>query len=191
MSQLQHIVRPPNLAAQIATHAKPHDSALDEAKVTAALTKFEQIREQFFPPNKAAHATAGRAHYRRQRRNGSASKREWAGALGVRVISSPHRGRRMSRTKIKIGVAESLVDSAGGITVSVPLQFKRRSGRRLVMFPNAQNNCGARRWDKAATPLQLALAKGFVWLRALEAREVSTLRELTKREGVDNSYVTQ
>ena len=97
----------------------------------------------------------------------------------------------MSHTKIKVGVAESLVDSAGGITLSVPLQFKRRSGRRLVTFPNAKNNSGERPWDQATTPLQLALAKGFVWLRALEAGEVATLRELAKREGVDNSYVTR
>ena len=97
----------------------------------------------------------------------------------------------MSHTKIKVGVAESLVDSAGGITLSVPLQFKRRSGRRLITFPNAKNNGGERPWDTAATPLQLALAKGFVWLRALEAGEVATLRELAKREGVDNSYVTR
>ena len=49
MNQLQHIIRAPNLAAKIAARAKPHDSALDEAQVTVALTQFEHIWEQLFP----------------------------------------------------------------------------------------------------------------------------------------------
>lgn len=42
-----------------------------------------------------------------------------------------------------------------------------------------------------ATSLQLALARGHKWLAMLESGEVSTLTEIAKREGVDNSYISQ
>lgn len=48
-----------------------------------------------------------------------------------------------------------------------------------------------RPWDTAATPLQLALARGHQWLAMLESGEVSNLTEIAKREGVDNSYVSR
>jgi hypothetical protein len=39
--------------------------------------------------------------------------------------------------------------------------------------------------------MQLALARGHRWLAMLESGEVSTMRELATREGVDNSYVSR
>lgn len=41
LSQLQNIIRAPNLAVEIAERAKTYDSDVDEAKVTVALTQFE------------------------------------------------------------------------------------------------------------------------------------------------------
>ena len=49
LSQLQRIIRAPNLAVEIAERAKTHDSDIDEAKVTVALTQFEQVWAQIFP----------------------------------------------------------------------------------------------------------------------------------------------
>lgn len=48
-----------------------------------------------------------------------------------------------------------------------------------------------RPWDAAATPLQLALARGHRWLAMMESGEVKTMTELAKREGIDNSYVSR
>jgi hypothetical protein len=39
--------------------------------------------------------------------------------------------------------------------------------------------------------LQLALARGHKWLAMLESGEVSTLTEIAKKEGIDNSYVSR
>jgi len=39
--------------------------------------------------------------------------------------------------------------------------------------------------------MQRALARGHRWLAMLESGEVTTLRELAVREGVDNSYVSR
>ena len=66
----------------------------------------------------------------------------------------------------KTGEPDIIETSDGRLTVSVPIQFKRRSGRKLVTLPNGQTS-RARPWDTAATPLQLALARGHRWLAML------------------------
>ena len=44
---------------------------------------------------------------------------------------------------------------------------------------------------RAATPLQLALARGHRWLAMLESGKVKNLTEIAALEGVDNSYVSR
>lgn len=39
--------------------------------------------------------------------------------------------------------------------------------------------------------MQLALARGHKWLTMLESGVVSTLTEIAKKEGIDNSYVSR
>jgi hypothetical protein len=41
------------------------------------------------------------------------------------------------------------------------------------------------------TSLQFALARGYRWLEMLEAGEVLSLREITKRDGTDHSDVAR
>lgn len=90
----------------------------------------------------------------------------------------------------KTGEAEVIQSSDGRLTLSVPIQFKRRAGRKQVTLPNGQSDL-PRPWDTAATSLQLALARGYKWLAMLESGEVSTLTEIAKKEGIDNSYVSR
>ena len=90
----------------------------------------------------------------------------------------------------KTGEPDVIEASDGRLTLSVPIQIKRRSGRKLVMLPNGET-VKARPWDTATTPLQRALARGHRWLAMLESGEVKTMRELAAREGVDNSYVSR
>jgi hypothetical protein len=59
-----------------------------------------------------------------------------------------------------------------------------------VTLPNGEPG-KPRPWDAAATPLQLALARGHRWLAMMESGEVKTMTELAKREGIDNSYVSR
>ena len=97
----------------------------------------------------------------------------------------------MSGMQIKrTGTQEVSPSSDGRLTLSVPIQFKRRSGRKQVTLPNGEPG-KARPWDAAATPLQLALARGHRWLAMLESGEVTTMTEIAKREGIDNSYVSR
>lgn len=90
----------------------------------------------------------------------------------------------------KTGAPEVIESSDGRLTLSVPIQIKRRSGRKQVTLPNGEA-ATPRPWDTAATPLQLALARGHRWLALLETGEVKSLKKIAALEGVDNSYVSR
>lgn len=90
----------------------------------------------------------------------------------------------------KTGAPDVIQSSDGRLTLSVPIQIKRRGGRKQVTLPNGEA-AKPRPWDTAATPLQLALARGHRWLAMLESGEVKSLKEIAIHEGVDNSYVSR
>ena len=48
---------------------------------------------------------------------------------------------------------------------------------KVIVSPNDQTSC-ARPWDTAATPLQLALARGHRWLGILTSEEAKSLKEI-------------
>lgn len=97
----------------------------------------------------------------------------------------------MSQIRIaQIGTPDVISSSDGRLTLSIPIQIKRRSGRKLVTLPNGET-AQPRPWDVAATPLQLALARGYRWFSMLESGEVKSLKEIAAREGIDNSYVSR
>ncbi len=96
----------------------------------------------------------------------------------------------MSLTTInRTGKPQVIPANDGRLTISVPLQIKRRSGRKLVTLPNGEP--AARPWEEEPTPQQLALARGHRWLAMLESGEVKFLREIARKEGVDSSYVSR
>ena len=94
----------------------------------------------------------------------------------------------MSETRIQQTAAPDVMASSDGrLTLLVPIQIKRRSGRKRVTLPS-----GAERpRDGDPTPLQLALARGHRWLAMLESGAVQSLREIAQREGVNSSYVSR
>jgi len=90
----------------------------------------------------------------------------------------------------KTGATDVMSSSDGRLTLSVPIQFKRRGGRKQVTLPHGAGG-QPRPWDTTSTALQLALARGHRWLAMLESGEAKSLREIAAREGVDNSYVSR
>jgi hypothetical protein len=97
----------------------------------------------------------------------------------------------MSEIRIqKVGEPGVIEASDGRLTVSVPIQIRRRSGRKLVTHPNGET-VKPRPWDTTTTPLQLALARGYRWQAMLESGEAKSLKEIAAREGIDNSYVSR
>jgi len=93
-------------------------------------------------------------------------------------------GVRIHRT----GAPDVIASSDGRLTLSVPIRIKRRSGRKLVTLPNGEA-AEPRPWDVSATPMQLALARGYRWLAMLESGEAKSITELAAREKIDNSYM--
>jgi len=77
---------------------------------------------------------------------------------------------------------------------AVPIHNNRRSGRKQMRLPKEQSRRPGkllRPWDVAATPLELALARGHRWLAMLEYGKLKNLTEIVALEGVDNSYVSR
>jgi hypothetical protein len=92
---------------------------------------------------------------------------------------------RINRT----GQPEVIAASDGSLTVTVPICIKRRGLRKVVTVPDG--GVEPRPWDSTPTPLQLALARGHRWLAMLESGEVKSMKEIARREGVDDSYVSR
>ena len=79
--------------------------------------------------------------------------------------------------------------SDGSLTVIIPIRIKRRDLRKVVTLLDG-GGVKPRPWDNTPTPLQLTLARGHRWLAMMESGEASSLKEISRREGVDDSYVS-
>ena len=90
----------------------------------------------------------------------------------------------------RTGRSEVVVASDGSLTVTVPIRIKRRGLRKTVTLPDG-GGLDSRPWDATPTPLQLALARGHCWLAMLESGEATSMKEIARREGVDDSYVSR
>lgn len=104
---------------------------------------------------------------------------------------STERIRDAISTRIQAaGKATLTPASDGGMTIAVAIRIKQRSGRQLVSMPGAEAEA-PRPWDNRPSALQQALARGHQWLSWLESGEASSLADIAKRVGVDNSYVSR
>lgn len=93
-------------------------------------------------------------------------------------------------TAININGATDIVScSDGRLMLNIPINIRRKSGLRVITLPNGETGKAGKTHEP--TPIQQALARGHRWLAMLESGEVSTLRELALKEGVDNSYITR
>ena len=90
----------------------------------------------------------------------------------------------------RTGQPEVIAASDGSLTVTVPIRIKRRGSCKTVTLPDGDNEQN-RPWDNTPTPLQLALARGHRWLGMLESGEAKSMKEIARREGVDDSYVSR
>ena len=74
------------------------------------------------------------------------------------------------------------------ITVHVPLSFRRRGGRKLVISPSGHEQWAPPR-PRIDKPLVKALARAFRWKEMLESGRYPTVNELAKAENMNSSYV--
>ena len=76
------------------------------------------------------------------------------------------------------------------ITVRVPMSFRRRGGRKLVIAPDGENWAAPPRARIDSTLIK-ALARAFRWRRMLETGVVATVTEIAARERINASYVSR
>ena len=72
------------------------------------------------------------------------------------------------------------------ITVHIPMTFKKRGGRKLVVAPDGAAWAPRPRVDNA---MVRALARAFRWRKRLDEGVYATLEDLAKAKGVAISYV--
>ena len=81
-----------------------------------------------------------------------------------------------------------MTGAAQMLTIRVPLEIRKRGGRKLVLTPGGMANRGASATD---TTLVKALARAFRWRRMMEAGRFATLNELAAAEKINSSYVSR
>jgi len=74
------------------------------------------------------------------------------------------------------------------ITVHIPLTFRKRGGRKLVVTPDGAPWAPRPRVDNAMVK---ALARAFRWRKLLDEGVYGTLEDLARAKGVAASYVSR
>jgi hypothetical protein len=74
------------------------------------------------------------------------------------------------------------------ITVHIPLTFRKRGGRKLVVTPDGASWAPRPRVDNAMVK---ALARAFGWRKMLDTGAHATIEELAKSKGIAKTYVSQ
>ena len=72
------------------------------------------------------------------------------------------------------------------ITVHIPLTFRKRGGRKLVVTPDGAEWAPRPRVDNAMVK---ALARAFRWRKMLDTGVYATLEDLARAKGVHATYV--
>jgi hypothetical protein len=74
------------------------------------------------------------------------------------------------------------------ITVHIPLTFRKRGGRKLVVTPDGAEWAPRPRVDNAMVK---ALARAFRWRKLLDTGVYTTIEDLARAKGVAPSYVSR
>jgi len=72
------------------------------------------------------------------------------------------------------------------ITVHIPLTFRKRGGRKLVVTPDGAEWAPRPRVDNAMVK---ALARAFRWRKMLDEGTHATIEDLAKSKGIAKTYV--
>ena len=84
----------------------------------------------------------------------------------------------------------ALLHDAGALTVNVPMAFKKRGGRKLVIAPN-----GADAWAlpraRIDNTMVKALARAHRWKKQLDSGRFQTVQDLAEAEKINPSYIAR
>lgn len=80
-----------------------------------------------------------------------------------------------------------LEDGGKIIAIHVPIKLKRQGGRREIILPPGFEE----RESKPPTPLQIALARAFLWRRMLDTGESESIGDIADSTGIDPSFIAK
>ena len=83
-----------------------------------------------------------------------------------------------------------LSDDGATLTVWIPMTFRTRGGRRLVVSPDGVPAWAGPR-SRVDNTLVKALARAFRWRKLLETGVHGTVDEIARAEGINDSYVSR
>lgn len=75
------------------------------------------------------------------------------------------------------------------IVIHVPMTFRRRGGRKLIVAPDGSAMIATPARPNIDNVLLKALARAFRWQRLLDEGTCSTIKEIAAKEKIDASYV--
>jgi hypothetical protein len=79
-------------------------------------------------------------------------------------------------------------EDAQTITVHVPMTFRKRGGRKIIVTPDGASWAPRPKVDNA---LVKAMARAFRWRRMLDEGVCATIGELAKREKINRGYMSR
>lgn len=79
---------------------------------------------------------------------------------------------------------------AGALTVTVPMTFRKRGGRKLVIAPNGADAWALPRARIDSTMVK-ALARAHRWKKQLDTGRFQTVQDLAEAEKINPSYIAR
>jgi len=79
----------------------------------------------------------------------------------------------------------------GNLCLNIPLAFKHKSGRRMIIAPMTLDGKNPEAESPVQHSLVLALARAHSWMESLENGEAPNLYHLVEKLNLDFSYVCQ
>lgn len=88
-------------------------------------------------------------------------------------------------------MAKAAIDDNGGsLTVTVPMTFRKRGGRKQVISPPGTDTWAPPR-ARVDSAMVRALARAHRWQKMLDAGRYQTVRDLAEAEIINPSYVAR
>lgn len=84
----------------------------------------------------------------------------------------------------------ALLHDAGALTVTVPMTFRKRGGRKLVIAPNGADAWGLPR-ARIDNTMVKALARAHRWKKQLDSGRFQTVQDLAEAEKINPSYIAR
>lgn len=80
-------------------------------------------------------------------------------------------------------------NNADIVTIHIPMQFERRSGRKLIIAP--EGGTAPVEPPKRDETMIRAIVKAHRWRRRIESGQAKSITDLAAQEGVTDAYVCQ